>query len=78
MAAFKKCPWTPEEDMQLVTYIRRYGIWNWSQMPKHAGKLLINFISSFFRRRFMMDEQKYNHVIMNIYIQFISCRLINL
>ncbi|KAL8107858.1 transcription factor MYB41-like [Apium graveolens] len=37
MAAFKKCPWTPEEDMQLVTYIRTYGIWNWSQMPKHAG-----------------------------------------
>nr|XP_017254168.1 PREDICTED: myb-related protein Myb4-like [Daucus carota subsp. sativus] len=38
-AAFKKCPWTPEEDMQLVTYIRRYGIWNWSQMPKHAARL---------------------------------------
>ncbi|KAL8112924.1 hypothetical protein AgCh_020294 [Apium graveolens] len=26
-----------EEDMQLVNYISRYGIWNWTQMPKHAG-----------------------------------------
>ncbi|KAL1829768.1 hypothetical protein DCAR_0209139 [Daucus carota subsp. sativus] len=37
MVTFKKCPWTPEEDMVLVNYISRYGIWNWSQMPKHAG-----------------------------------------
>ncbi|KAK1375212.1 transcription factor MYB13-like [Heracleum sosnowskyi] len=37
MATFKKSPWTPEEDMRLVTYISRYGIWNWSQMPTHAG-----------------------------------------
>ncbi|KAK1375216.1 transcription repressor MYB6-like [Heracleum sosnowskyi] len=37
MASFKKCPWTREEDMQLVNHISKYGIWNWSQMPKHAG-----------------------------------------
>ncbi|KAK1375213.1 Myb domain protein 14 [Heracleum sosnowskyi] len=34
----KKCrPWSREEDTRLVTYISTYGIWNWSQMPKHAG-----------------------------------------
>lgn len=35
--AFKKSAWTPEEDMQLVNYINRFGIWNWCQMPKFAG-----------------------------------------
>ena len=40
MATFKKRPWTPEEDMRLVAYISRYGIWNWSQMPEHAGNYL--------------------------------------
>ncbi|XP_074326988.1 transcription factor MYB14-like [Apium graveolens] len=37
MATFKKSPWTSEEDMRLVTYITKYGIWNWSQIPTHAG-----------------------------------------
>ncbi|XP_044496491.1 transcription factor MYB106-like [Mangifera indica] len=31
--------WTPEEDQKLKAYIRRYGIWNWVQMPKYAGLL---------------------------------------
>nr|QCH41131.1 MYB transcription factor 19 [Dimocarpus longan] len=31
--------WSPEEDQKLVAYINRYGIWNWSQMPKAAGLL---------------------------------------
>lgn len=35
--AIRKGAWTPEEDMKLVNYIRRYGIWNWSYMPKYAG-----------------------------------------
>ncbi|KAM1033355.1 hypothetical protein FF1_036850 [Malus domestica] len=35
--AVKKGPWSPEEDQKLVAYIQRYGIWNWSQMPKPAG-----------------------------------------
>ncbi|OMP03411.1 hypothetical protein CCACVL1_02431 [Corchorus capsularis] len=26
-----------EEDQKLVTYIARFGIWIWNQMPKHAG-----------------------------------------
>ncbi|KAL6201094.1 hypothetical protein ACLB2K_024809 [Fragaria x ananassa] len=33
----KKGPWSPDEDHKLVAYIQRYGIWNWSQMPKPAG-----------------------------------------
>ncbi|KAI4296593.1 hypothetical protein L6164_036541 [Bauhinia variegata] len=33
----KKVPWSPEEDEKLIAYITRYGIWNWSHMPKPAG-----------------------------------------
>ncbi|KAL8193755.1 hypothetical protein R6Q57_026447 [Mikania cordata] len=29
--------WSVEEDHKLITYINKYGIWNWSQMPKFAG-----------------------------------------
>lgn len=34
----RKGAWSPEEDQKLTDYIRRFGIWNWSQMPKHAGR----------------------------------------
>ncbi|XP_060174321.1 transcription factor MYB4-like [Lycium barbarum] len=33
----KKGEWSPEEDQKLIAYIKRYGIWNWTQMPKYAG-----------------------------------------
>ncbi|CAH2042908.1 unnamed protein product [Thlaspi arvense] len=33
----KKGTWSPEEDKKLVDYINKYGIWNWSEMPKYAG-----------------------------------------
>lgn len=33
----KKGTWSPEEDHKLIAYINRYGIWNWTQMPKAAG-----------------------------------------
>ncbi|KAM0022293.1 putative transcription factor MYB-HB-like family [Helianthus debilis subsp. tardiflorus] len=33
----KKGTWSAEEDQKLISYISRYGIWNWSQMPKFAG-----------------------------------------
>ncbi|KAJ8537148.1 hypothetical protein K7X08_035549 [Anisodus acutangulus] len=33
----KKGAWSPEEDQKLKSYIMRYGIWNWSHMPKFAG-----------------------------------------
>ncbi|XP_044460484.1 MYB-like transcription factor EOBI [Mangifera indica] len=35
----RKGSWTPEEDQKLKAYVRRYGIWNWAQMPKYAGLL---------------------------------------
>ncbi|XP_019191741.1 PREDICTED: myb-related protein Myb4-like [Ipomoea nil] len=35
--SLKKGPWSPEEDRKLVSYIMRYGIWNWRQMPRYAG-----------------------------------------
>nr|URY18800.1 MYB protein [Zanthoxylum bungeanum] len=37
--SLRKGSWTPEEDRKLIAYIRRYGIWNWSEMPKYAGLL---------------------------------------
>ncbi|XP_048140812.1 transcription factor MYB3-like [Rhodamnia argentea] len=33
----KQGAWSGEEDQKLITYIRRYGIWNWTHMPKAAG-----------------------------------------
>ncbi|KAI4372243.1 hypothetical protein MLD38_010497 [Melastoma candidum] len=33
----KKGLWSKEEDGKLVAYIKRYGIWNWTHMPKAAG-----------------------------------------
>nr|ALF46701.1 MYB74 [Chrysanthemum x morifolium] len=33
----KKAPWRVEEDQKLKSYINRYGIWNWSHMPRFAG-----------------------------------------
>ncbi|OIT04865.1 PREDICTED: myb-related protein Myb4-like [Nicotiana attenuata] len=37
MEEIKKGAWSPEEDQKLKSYIMRYGIWNWSHMPKFAG-----------------------------------------
>nr|XP_009785075.1 PREDICTED: transcription factor MYB114-like [Nicotiana sylvestris]XP_016462052.1 PREDICTED: transcription factor MYB114-like [Nicotiana tabacum] len=37
MEELKKGAWSPEEDKKLRAYIMKYGIWNWSQMPKFAG-----------------------------------------
>ncbi|KAJ9563183.1 hypothetical protein OSB04_008343 [Centaurea solstitialis] len=33
----KKGSWSLEEDEKLISYINKYGIWNWSQMPRFAG-----------------------------------------
>ncbi|XP_071702687.1 transcription factor MYB32-like [Rutidosis leptorrhynchoides] len=35
--ASNKGSWSNEEDDKLISYITKYGIWNWSQMPKFAG-----------------------------------------
>ncbi|XP_050213591.1 transcription factor MYB63-like [Mercurialis annua] len=29
--------WSPDEDHKLISYIQRYGIWNWNEMSKAAG-----------------------------------------
>ncbi|XP_076938555.1 transcription factor MYB15-like [Bidens hawaiensis] len=33
----KKGAWTDDEDKKLTAYIKRYGYWNWSLLPKFAG-----------------------------------------
>ncbi|GLT41256.1 hypothetical protein SLA2020_153340 [Shorea laevis] len=33
----KKGTWTPQEDHKLIDHTRRYGIWNWNEMPKYAS-----------------------------------------
>lgn len=41
----KKGAWSREEDKKLMAYISKYGIWNWSQMPKFAGNNLFILVS---------------------------------
>lgn len=33
----KKGPWTPEEDIMLVTYVQQHGPGNWRQVPTNTG-----------------------------------------
>ncbi|KAK4766303.1 hypothetical protein SAY87_007945 [Trapa incisa] len=35
----KKGPWTPEEDILLVSYIQEHGPRNWKSVPNHTGLL---------------------------------------
>ncbi|KAL9346756.1 hypothetical protein Peur_061609 [Populus x canadensis] len=35
----KRGTWSADEDQMLRAYIKRYGIWNWNEMPKAAGLL---------------------------------------
>jgi len=34
----KKGPWTPEEDIILVSYIQEHGPGNWRSVPTNTGK----------------------------------------
>lgn len=34
----KKGPWTPEEDIILVSYIQEHGPGNWRAVPTNTGK----------------------------------------
>ncbi|XVF77864.1 hypothetical protein PTKIN_Ptkin14bG0081600 [Pterospermum kingtungense] len=38
MKVVRRGGWSPKEDERLIAYISRYGIWNWNEIPKHAGK----------------------------------------
>lgn len=40
----RKGAWSDEEDEKLRAYIHRYGHWNWSLLPKFAGRN--HFLSS--------------------------------
>jgi hypothetical protein len=54
----KKGPWTPEEDIILVSFIQEHGPGNWRSVPNKTGKnnslqfeiLFIFFIYFFFVR----------------------------
>lgn len=33
----KKGPWTPEEDIMLVSYVQEHGAGNWRTVPSNTG-----------------------------------------
>lgn len=37
----KRGPWSPEEDMKLISFIHKFGHENWRSLPKQAGMLLL-------------------------------------
>uniref|UniRef100_A0A7N0TWN9 Uncharacterized protein n=1 Tax=Kalanchoe fedtschenkoi TaxID=63787 RepID=A0A7N0TWN9_KALFE len=39
LAGLKKGPWTPEEDIALVSYVQQHGASNWRAVPAKAGLL---------------------------------------
>ena len=39
----KKGPWTPEEDIVLVSYIQEHGPGNWRSVPTNTGNLKVKF-----------------------------------
>lgn len=44
----KKGPWTPEEDIMLVSYVQENGPANWRAVPSNAG----TFIKERIRKKF--------------------------
>jgi myb proto-oncogene protein len=38
----KKGPWTPEEDIILVSYIQEHGPGNWKFVPTNTGNYLMS------------------------------------
>lgn len=41
----KKGPWTPEEDIILVSYIQEHGPGNWRAVPTNTGLFFYSFLS---------------------------------
>lgn len=41
----KKGPWTPEEDITLVSYIQQNGPGNWRSVPTNTGIYIYKFFS---------------------------------
>lgn len=44
----KKGPWTPEEDIILVSYIQEHGPGNWRAVPTNTGKFFFFFFQDLF------------------------------
>lgn len=59
----KKGPWTPEEDIILVSYIQEHGPGNWRSVPTNTGKYIIHL---------------YIYFLKSIEILFFSCLVIKL
>lgn len=49
----KKGPWTPEEDIILVTYIQEHGPGNWRAVPTNTG--MFNFILTLSLSSFLLS-----------------------
>lgn len=43
----KKGPWTPEEDIILVSYIHQHGPGNWRSIPNNTGNLIHQYSNIF-------------------------------
>lgn len=41
----KKGPWTPEEDIMLVSYIQEHGAGNWRSVPTNTGNFQYQVLS---------------------------------
>ncbi|KAF2595294.1 hypothetical protein F2Q70_00045709 [Brassica cretica] len=37
----KRGPWSPEEDLKLISFIQKFGHENWRSLPKQSGMLLL-------------------------------------
>ena len=33
----KRGPWSPEEDLKLISFIQKFGHENWRSLPKQSG-----------------------------------------
>lgn len=45
----KKGPWTPEEDIMLVSYVQEHGPGNWRAVPTNTGMFIyMSFVSYLF------------------------------
>ena len=54
----KKGPWTPEEDIVLVSYIQEHGPGNWRAVPTNTGRFLFyhHYVHSSFANTFIIDD----------------------
>lgn len=72
----KKGAWSAVEDHKLIAYINRYGIWNWSHMPKPAG--IINYFACINIYRGKQSSSYYISffiygTVYHIYIYIVEC-----